>query len=67
MNGDKIRSMSDEQLTEFFENILEDLSTAKNSVHVRTRSSCDISYAQGKVVAYEEAIGIVADAIDLLN
>ena len=66
-NGDKIRAMSDEQLTEFLENILIRLDEAKDSVHVRSRICCDISAAQGKVYAYEDAIGIVADAIDLLN
>lgn len=66
-NGDKIRAMSDEQLTEFFENILKRLNEAKDSVHVRSSNYCDVSAAQGKVYAYEDAIGIVADAIDLLN
>lgn len=66
-NGDKIRTMSDEQLTEFLENILIRLDEAKDSVHARSRICCDISAAQGKVYAYEDAIGIVADAIDLLN
>lgn len=64
-NGDKIRAMSDEQLTEFFENILNKLNEAKDSIHVRSRNCCDISAAQGKVYAYEDAIGIVADAVDL--
>jgi hypothetical protein len=67
INGDKIRAMSDEQLTEFFENILKRLNEVKESVHVRSRNCCDISAAQGKVYAYEDAIGIVADAIDLID
>lgn len=66
-NGDKIRAMSDEQLTKFFEDILKKLNEAKNSIPVKSRNYCDIAAAQGKTYAYEDAIGIVADAIDLLK
>lgn len=54
-------------LSEIFENILKRLYEAKHSVPVRSRNSCEISAAQGKVYAYEDAIRIVDGAMEELT